>query len=105
MVTNEQITNLGKLLPHEWDEFRNLQDSWAKAKNTKDYVDADRLRAEIFQWDSMLGTDKDFWHPAFESNEHRTKRALERVQTYKMDIYPFEYLLPIYQNEYKDETT
>ena len=84
------IQNLDKLLPEEKQELQELYLEWEEARNAKNWGKADKLREVLSQWDTHIINDK-LWHPQFEQPLNRERRAQNRMQNYKVSIYPWEY--------------
>lgn len=82
------MTDLDKLLPEEVDELSNLRDAWRSARAAEDWDLADRLRAQLYLWDSWLGVDG-IWYPVFEHPLNRQRRAFKRMRKYQVDVYPW----------------
>ena len=81
--------NLNRLLPEEKAELSHLFLSWIQARLEQQWELADRLRLKIWYWDSSLCSDER-WHPVFEYNLNRQRRAFLRMRRYGVDVYPFE---------------
>jgi hypothetical protein len=86
--TVDEIRNLDRLLPEEREDVRRIFVDWTAARDLKDWLLADKLRAQFFWWDEQLGSDG-LWSPAFEYALNRQRRAFRRMQRYGVSIYPW----------------
>jgi len=82
-------TNLKILLIEEREKLQALLEKWELARNQKRWIEADRLRAHLNMWDSNIVNDK-HWHPHFENNLNRQRRAILRIKKYGIAVYPWE---------------
>jgi hypothetical protein len=82
------VNNLDLLLPEEKHELLDLYNSWESYHINKDYINSDLLRTELCKWNSNILNDK-IWHPMFEDNSNRQKRAFSRMKKYKINVYPW----------------
>ena len=82
-------TNLAILLQEEKEELHTLYEKWELARCQKRWAEADRLRAHLNMWDSNIVNDK-IWHPHFENNLNRQRRAALRIKKYGIPVYPWE---------------
>ncbi len=84
------VENLDRLLPEEKEELQELYRSWFDAKDKKDWIMADRLRHHLSMWDPNIVNDKaPTWHPHFEQNLNRQRRAVKRIKNYGVPVYPW----------------
>lgn len=82
------IQNLNILLPEEQQELKELYTKWETARNAKNWDEADVLRKQLMLWDTNIVNDQ-LWHPQFEHNSNRQKRAMDRMQRYQVSLYPW----------------
>lgn len=82
------IYNLDTLLPEEKSELLLLYNLWESCKHNKDWNQADKLRQQLNLWDTNIVNDK-LWHPAFEHNLNRQRRAFKRMKRYNVSVNPW----------------
>jgi len=87
--TYVDINDLNKLLPEEKEILEILYDQWEHFKNLKNWQEADKIRSKLIMWDRNIVNDN-IWHPHFENNLNRQKRAFLRMIKYNVPIYPWE---------------
>lgn len=90
-VKTEEVSfsDSGEMLPEDWEQYTNLVDAFAKAKQQQNYAVSDELRKELLEWqrqtpdDMFLEFEKTghyIFHPWFETDLHFKKRVKDRIR-------------------------
>lgn len=69
---------LSNLSGSELAELIDLATRWKLAHWNANFIESDRLRAELMEWGAWPPDGG--WHPVFESVEHRQARLMARVE-------------------------